>query len=168
MMQDIKLKKNEAYPLAIISECEKYRYFLSRSWIGHGKKICFIGLNPSTADASFDDPTIRRCVDFSKRFDGSHLLMVNIFAYRSTNPKFLEDIDDPFGEKNSYWIDYALSEADIIISAWGNNKLAATHARAIVPEKFHQILNCLDYNKNNSPKHPLYVKKDTELKKFNF
>lgn len=128
MMQDIKLKKNEAYPLAIISECEKYRYFLSRSWIGHGKKICFIGLNPSTADASFDDPTIRRCVDFSKRFDGSHLLMVNIFAYRSTNPKFLEDIDDPFGEKNSYWIDYALSEADIIISAWGNNKLAATHA----------------------------------------
>lgn len=94
--------------------------------------------------------------------------MANLFSYRSTNPKFLENIEDPFGIDNAYWIDYTLSEADIIIAAWGNNKLAGIQAQSIIPEKFHQILNCLEFNKNNSPKHPLYVKKDTELKKFIF
>lgn len=85
---------------AIISEDEKYRYQLSRCWDETKPRILFIMLNPSTADANIDDPTIRRVISFAKSWGYGGVYVGNLFAFRSTDPKGLKQIADPVGENN--------------------------------------------------------------------
>ena len=89
---------------AILSEDRKYRYVLLREWDSQLPKIMFIGLNPSTADENQDDPTIRRCIAFAKSFDYGGFYMLNLFAYRSTSPSKLREVDDPIGEDNDNFL----------------------------------------------------------------
>lgn len=152
------------FPLAVISPCESYRYFLSRSW-GEGKTISFIGLNPSIADAYRDDPTIRRCVQFAKNMGGGRLFMVNIFAYRSTDPKGLHACSDPVGPENDDWLEYAVRHSDIVVAAWGNHGLIAGRGQ-VVAERYSGLLFALRVTSQGQPGHPLYVPYSAELKRF--
>ena len=152
---------------AIISDCGKYRYALSRGCdINY---IPFVMLNPSTADAMEDDPTIRRCCGFAERFGYTGILVLNLYAYRATDPKELRklSLEEAMGpEYFEYWSWIAGRK---IICGWGNN------ADKRVVEYFWQFCQdngvktyCLGVTKTNAPKHPLYLKADTQLQEWKY
>jgi len=144
------------WPKAVISEDGLYRYFLSRRWHDSGKCIAFIGLNPSTADAIKDDPTIRRCIGFAKAWGGNTLLMVNLFGLRSTSPLALRSTADPIGPENDAWLDKVVSSADVVVAAWGNHGCLLGRSDD-VRRRFGGRLQVLAMTKAGMPKHPLYI-----------
>jgi len=154
---------------ATISHCGNYRYWLERKWDERHPQV-FIMLNPSTADANEDDRTIRRCINFAKRENAGGIIVVNLFAYRATNPKYLSSCIDPVGAENISNIRTALLYGKVtersIICAWGANKLSKPEAEK-VKRRAKDIgvkLVCFDFNADLSPKHPLYVTSNTQLK----
>jgi hypothetical protein len=144
---------------AIISSCGNYRY---RLWRGNGPTLHFVMLNPSTADATVDDPTIRRCLSFAAREGCSGLQVTNLFAFRSPSPRVMFEAPDPVGPENDRHLSEMSARASVcgekIVCAWGR------HAPRARVEKVLSILHtanpalwCLGKNLNGSPKHPLYV-----------
>lgn len=150
---------------ATISEDQQYRYSLARK-VSDGERILlFVGLNPSTADAKLDDPTIRRCVGFAKLWGFSWLLMGNVYAFRSTDPKKLQTVENPVGSRNRNELDKMMAVSELVIAAWGNNSLTA-EAKEIADWIVKQDkTKCLGQNKNGTPKHPLYLRASTEPRK---
>ena len=149
---------------AAISECGYYRYALWRIWDTGKSKIMFIGLNPSTADAYQDDPTLRRCIGFAKSWGYGRLVLGNLFALRATDPKRLAIYQPcPIGPRNNYWLRH-LANSCTIVAAWGSNKFAEKRSVEVI--KMFPNLMCLDTNKSGAPKHPLYAKADLILKPF--
>lgn len=147
-------------PAAIISADSQYRYLLKREWGQSGKKIVFIGLNPSTADATNDDPTIRRCVRFAKAWGGTSLWMINLFAFRSTDPRGLLSATDPIGPENDVWLDRIIRMSDLTVAAWGNNGKLRNRG-LIVEQRFAGSLHMLGMTDKGEPRHPLYIRADT-------
>lgn len=148
---------------AVLSDDGLYRYRLTRRW-GDGPDAAFIMLNPSTADATQDDPTIRRCIGFAKREGCGSLTVVNLFAYRATDPKALLDAEDPRGPENQGYIERAIGEASIAVAAWGS--FLWQNRRRLYPTPFvldSDLLLCLGTTKTGEPRHPLYVKADQPL-----
>lgn len=143
---------------AVISDCNLYRYFLSRKW-GEGKKMLIIGLNPSIADANIDDPTIRRCIGFAKREGYSELWMANLFAFRSTDPKGLKTAIDPIGKENTQYLIDLSQKADITLVAWGTLGDYLNRDQEVL--KLLKNPHCFGKTKNGSPKHPLYLALNT-------
>lgn len=146
---------------AVISLCGRYRYELTRRW-DHGPLLEFIMLNPSTADANADDPTIRRCLGFAKKWGYGSLVVRNLYAYRATDPIMLSWIEDPIGPENARYL--ARSDANCTIAAWGANPAAVGwwngYPYAWQPHVLtanRPRMYCLGTNANGSPKHPLYV-----------
>jgi len=148
---------------AIISGCRRYRYLLERK-VGLQSRVClFIMLNPSTADAHQDDPTIRRCKAFAQQFNCGKLAVANLFAYRSTKPADMLAADDPVGPENNRWIARAADDArlsgGIVIAAWG--------AHGGHNDRDKQVLNLLESwdvqpmslaeTAKGMPRHPLYL-----------
>ena len=116
----------DAKPLnsgAELSECGKYRYSLTRIWDETKPKVMFIMLNPSTADANNDDPTIRRCIGFAKSWGFGGLYVCNLFGFRATNPKELLKVNNPFGDQNIWHTRKLSDEVDTIVCAWGNKPI---------------------------------------------
>jgi hypothetical protein len=159
---------------AVISDCGRYRYWLERDWfddtdaageVTSRTKLGFIMLNPSTADARVDDPTIRRCISFAKGFGYGGLVVVNLFALRATKPSALEAVDDPIGPENDRYLLLAASKVSRLVAAWGAHRFAAARANA-VGELLPYSLSCLGMTKTGQPKHPLYLRKDTPLVQF--
>lgn len=150
---------------AALSDCGTYRYRLTRRW-AEGPTCSFIMLNPSTADANLDDPTIRRCIGFAKREGCGGLVVVNLFALRATDPKELTRHPFPVGPEWRHWLDATLAEIDgPLIAGWG-----AQNGIAAQVETTRQALNaagrkamCLGKTADGSPRHPLYVKGDQPL-----
>jgi len=162
-------KKNNAYMGdAIISKCGKYRYVLSRTWGGGREFVCFIMLNPSTADAEKDDPTIRRCVSFAQRWGYSKLEVVNLFAWRTPYPGDFRGVADPVGPDNDRYVLEALARATIVVAAWGRLEMARPRAQVVtkIAEQMCKSLNSLGVTKSDCPRHPLYVRRDTVLKAY--
>lgn len=157
---------------AVISDCGLYRYWLEREW-GPGQPQVFVMLNPSTADASVDDPTIGRCISFAKREGAGGLIVVNLFGLRATDPKALKGHADPIGPDNAVNIGLALLQASVagrpVICAWGANKNAPDQATILV-RRAHEFLSanlvCFGMTKDGQPRHPLYVKRDAPLVPF--
>lgn len=142
---------------AYISSDGKYRYVLRREWGFDVKNhVAFVMLNPSTADARIDDPTIRRCIGFAQSWGYDGLSVVNLFAYRATNPKNLMRAADPIGPDNDEWIRDITLRSKITVAAWGTkgNFLGRDQSCG----KFLPFLYCLELTKDGFPKHPLYVK----------
>lgn len=141
---------------AKISECGQYRYSLTREW-GDGKAtVCWLMLNPSTADAEMDDPTIRRCIGFSKAWGADRLEVVNLYAYRATDPKRLLAVADPIGPENDREIERATTAATWVVAAWGTKGGDRAHAvRRHLRE--HRPVFTLGLTKDGNPRHPLYV-----------
>lgn len=142
---------------------DNYRWYLKRYWENR-KALVFIGLNPSTADSSRDDPTIRRCVSFAQRDGYGGIIMLNLFAYRATDPKILRTVDDPVGEENNDKTIRSLCRNHSVVLAWGNESSAFIRRRAIHVMCLLQTVGsrrsllCLGKTKNGSPRHPLYVR----------
>lgn len=147
---------------AVISPCEKYRYWLWRHIGGDGPPVGFLMLNPSTADAEVDDPTIRRCMGFARDWGASELIVVNLFAYRSTDPKEMKKALSPIGPDNDEAIRTALGHCDLVVAAWGTNgrfKHRGDNVRRQVRQSGH-VLHYLKLTSKGDPSHPLYLKAD--------
>lgn len=155
---------------AIISECNKYRYKLWRIWDSEKPLVMFLMLNPSTADANSNDPTIRRCINFAKFWGYGGIVVCNLFAYRATNPKDLLKISNPIGDLNVVYIKECIELCERVICAWGNASIVKKMAYMSV--FFNSItfgrdkLCFIDRSKNGTPKHPLYLKSDLTPQKF--
>jgi hypothetical protein len=153
---------------ATLSPCRKYRYLLTRAWGENGRIVTWIMLNPSTADADVDDPTIRRCMGFTQRLGADALVVVNLFGYRATDPGELVEVggDDAVGPDNGGNVRAACNMGETIIAAWGalKNPLrgAAGEIVALI-RKGGYALKCLGKTKDGSPRHPLYVRADAPL-----
>ena len=145
-----------------------YRYLLHRKWGSSGKKVTWIMLNPSTADEKIDDPTIRRCMGFSKQFGATELDIVNIFAYRSTDPKNLYISDDPIGDENDIYILKSIKSSSLVIIGWGNHGKLLNRSDEVVSnllKPYHDKVFALKILKNGEPGHPLYIPYSAELLK---
>lgn len=103
---------------AIISDCGKYRYWLERQCQGGGA-TAVIMVNPSTADATENDATIRKLIGFGNRHQWGRLIVGNLFAYRATDVRELGKVDDPVGPDNDYWLGRIAGTVDRVIYAWG-------------------------------------------------
>ena len=148
---------------ARISDCGLYRYQLWRIWDVGAYTMPIVMLNPSTADADHDDPTIRRCMAFARRerFGGIHVL--NLFAYRSTSPTDMKAAADPIGPEN----DGELDRLFIAAKEYGTPVLAAWGAHGDFRQRASQVrglaraiganLQCLGTTDKGHPRHPLYV-----------
>lgn len=153
---------------AIISDCGLYRYRLSRTWDVHLKAVCFIGLNPSTADALVDDPTIRRCMGFARLWECGGIEVVNLFALRATDPRELQMSADPVGVGNDRHIRTAAEQCYPIVAAWGTK--GTYRGRDLeVKDILRNVgvrVSCFGRSKDGHPNHPLYLPADRELENF--
>ena len=130
---------------------------------GNGEFVAFIGLNPSTADENILDPTCRRCVDYAKRWGYTSYCMLNLFAFRSTDPDVMLKHPEPVGVDNDKWLLEVGSRANMLIAAWGNHGRHLNRG-ARVAAMFGDKLKCLAVNVDGSPQHPLYLPKDLKPK----
>lgn len=163
------MTENEA---AVISACEQYRYALTREWDRRTPPLTFLMLNPSTADATKDDPTIGRCIGFAKDRGYGALRVLNLFAFRATNPEDMIAAPDPVGPENDNHIREAFKSAAEagapVIAAWGANGVHAGRdatVRALATE-CGVTLMCLGTTKDGHPRHPLYVQAAQEFVSF--
>jgi len=144
-----------------------YRYDLFRKW-GQGPMLLFVMLNPSTADEFKLDRTVARCRKLAMKMDFGSFHVVNMFALISTDPKKLEEVDDPVGKLNGRYIGRLAKEAEKVIVAWGSHKLVKSREAAVLKllHKHHKKLYCLGVTKKGHPRHPLYVPSSAELVKY--
>ena len=150
---------------ATLSEDRVYRYLLTRTWAPAGPVMCWIMLNPSTADAMTDDPTIRRCTRFARREDCGGIAVVNLFALRTPNPRVLPVAGDPVGPDNDLFIDEHATPGRLVVAAWGAGGTlhgrAATVTGRLTAAGVH--LRCLGVTDAGQPRHPLYLRADAPL-----
>lgn len=151
---------------AVISPCTEYRYLLSRPArvVSQKPAALFCMLNPSRADGTFDDPTIRRCWAYADFWRCEGLVVVNAFGLRSKSPTLLFKHQDPIGPENDYWLRQAAKTHGDVVCAWGN--IAPIERVHQVVEIFRQAgarLLCLGTNSTGQPRHPLYVRADQPL-----
>lgn len=149
---------------AVLSECQNYRYLLTRIWDTSKPLVMFIMLNPSIADGLDNDPTIRRCINFAKSWGFGGILVCNLFGLRSTQPQKILEVNDPEGVYNSRIMFITQLMTKMVICAWGNEKIIkrkfgkvdASDWITIPYEKQYH----LKVSKTNIPSHPLYLKSD--------
>ena len=149
---------------AVLSDCLNYRYSLTRVWDDTKPRVLFIMLNPSTADAEKDDPTIRRCIGFAKDWGYGGIYVVNLFSLRATNPKDLLTAPFVVGVENEKWIRRMSSLSHLVVCAWGNSSIVKKLQKRLdhnwKPLSWvHKPLHYLELSKDGTPKHPLYLPK---------
>lgn len=156
---------------AVLSPCERYRYALARDW-SSAPTLPIIMLNPSTADANVDDPTIRRCMGFARREGFGGIFVTNLFAYRATSPNDMKAASDPYGPEGSAWLERALRSAAgtgvPVLAAWGAHGSYRDRAGTVIisARGWGTRLACLGTTSGGHPRHPLYVKGDQRLVDF--
>ena len=149
---------------AFISNDPRYRYWLTRTWDESKPSVVFMLLNPSTADAAKDDATIRKCMAYSKRWGYGGIVVINLYAFRSRDPKKMLACDDPVGPHNDRWIllwwEQARRTGAPIIAGWGNNA-QQDRVRWILrlASECGIVLNTLEMGRY-APKHPLYLRNE--------
>ncbi len=152
-------QKGDAASVAVYSDCEKYRYMLTRVWDDAGKKVHFIMLNPSTATEVQNDPTVERCERRARTLGFGGFRVTNIFAWRDTDPKEMRRADDPVGPENDRAILDSCDWADQVICAWGTH--GAHRGRGDDVTARLQGTDCQLYHlgltQAGHPKHPLYI-----------
>lgn len=162
--------------VAKFSKDRKYRYLLARRW---GKVypgtgwLTYVMLNPSTADAKVNDPTIRRCIYFARIRGYGGILVVNLYGIRATDSSTVKLFDDPVGPANDYWIRWAYDRGEETIVAWGNSvrKVSSAQQRisdvlALVDYPYQSHLWCFGRTKSGQPKHPLMLPNNRPLEDY--
>lgn len=145
---------------AWFSGCDNYRYLLKVVWDRGRKPRMFVGCNPSTADEYQDDPTIRRIIDYARRWGHGGILMTNAFAWRSTDPVDLRHCGDPVGRENT--VEFLREMAGLAdgnpVACWGEHPIRfGRHAELVgsgIP------FDALHVNRSGAPTHPLYLLKE--------
>lgn len=150
---------------AIISPCGTYRYLLTRNWgmrqytDGREKTLCIVMLNPSTADAERNDPTVTRCIKRASLLGFGSLEVVNLFALRSTDPAEIKKHPDPIGPENDQHIIASAKASGMVICAWSDDGAYLNRG-----DKVRKLLSdagikpfALKVNKTGQPAHPLYL-----------
>lgn len=151
--------KDDAASTAVYSDCEKYRYALTRTWNESGQKAAFVMLNPSTATEIQNDPTVERCERRSRALGFGAFRVCNIFAWRDTDPFKMRKAAEPIGPENDAAIADACLWADQIICAWGTHGVHLNRG----PDVARLMLTTgrplyhLGLSKEGHPKHPLYI-----------
>jgi hypothetical protein len=148
---------------AIFSPCRTWRYLLWRRW-DREKPICaFIGLNPSTADETKDDPTVRRCVNYAKAWGYGALWMLNAYAFRATDPRVMKAANGAIGPQTDAYLREAAVSAGLVVAAWG------THCAGSRQDEIRTMfagmgkpLYLLGQTKGGHPRHPLYLRADLQ------
>lgn len=148
---------------AIFSECRKYRFALWRIWDEQKPFVMFIGLNPSTANETTDDPTIRRVQQIAKNWGFGGVYMMNLFTYVTPYPSELKEARTPTLGAVTWLADIG-DRCNRVVFAWGNFDVLG---RDEIVKKMFPNAFALHINKNGSPKHPLYCKSDIVPLKFN-
>ena len=151
--------KGDAPSTAVYSDCERYRYSLTRVWEPTGQKALFVMLNPSTATEVQNDPTVERCERRARALGFGAFQVTNIFAWRDTDPRAMRAAPDPVGPDNDATILSGAAWADRIIAAWGAH--GAHLGRGMQVESLlrrtGQPLLHLGLTRDGHPKHPLYI-----------
>jgi hypothetical protein len=153
---------------AEFSEGRTLRYWLERAWsLTNKRRLVVIGLNPSTADDTVDDPTIRRCVGFAKREVCGGLIMVNLFGYRATSPVDLLAATDPGCGKmaDSYLLMACAAPDRVVVAAWGAHGGYRARGALVLGMLRRNRVNVFHFGltKDGHPKHPLYLPATTPL-----
>lgn len=157
---------------AVISPCGRYRYRLERTVGEAGPVYAFFGINPSTADASIDDATVRKWMGFTKTWGGSRFIVGNVFAYRATDVGTLAGVDDPVGPENEKHLTQIALDADILVPCWGNSSKVPKHLRGRFKSVLQKLFDVgtpvlhLGLTNGGDPKHPLMLGYDTPLTPF--
>jgi len=151
-----------------VGDREQYRLQLWRTWSAGGRRALWILLNPSTADATKLDPTLRRCEAFSRAWGCDGFDVANIFALRSTDPAALYQVDDPIGPGNDRIILAAARDAAIVVAGWGTHGALLGRGDQVrdALDAAGVALECLGQNVDGSPRHPLYLPARTERRPF--
>lgn len=168
------MNKRLKYTMATanLSGDERYRWSLMRSWVsvnGDGlftykpRVACFIGLNPSVADADIDDPTLRRCVRFAQRLNYDSMYMMNLFAYRGSNPNVLLQVDNPVGVMCDSYLQQAINDSDLVVCCWGAVGKLLNRDRDVYEMIPKDKAMCFGLTKGGMPKHPLYLANTVKL-----
>lgn len=146
---------------------DAYRYLLTRTFLsecGSGV-VTFIMLNPSTADALKNDPTVTRCCNYAKRWGFGSMEVVNLFALRATDPAELRQTSDPTGgEANDRYIEESCGRADLVVAAWGahgNLKNRAWVVKHLLRPVATRV-RALALTSGGEPRHPLYLRQDLQ------
>jgi hypothetical protein len=166
---DMLLRKANPDMSAVLSDCGTYRYRLDRELQAAGIVICYLGVNPSTADAEREDATTRRWRGFALREGARRYVAVNPFAYRATDVKELAAADDPVGPLNDWHIDEALHEADLIVPCWGSRAKLPGRLRPRLAEVRRRLflyrapLRTFGLTASGDPLHPLMLANNTPL-----
>jgi hypothetical protein len=150
--------KGDAISKAVYSDCEQYRYLLTRTW-APGRKALFVMLNPSTATEVQNDPTVERCERRARALGFGAFRVTNIFAFRATDPRVMRAMADPVGPENDTAIRESAVWADMILCAWGNHG-AHLDRGAVVTNLLRRTeapLFHLGLTGQGHPRHPLYV-----------
>lgn len=144
---------------ATFSPCRAYRYRLWRMWSETEPAMAFCMLNPSTADESVEDPTVRRCIGFAKKWGYGGLVVVNIFALRSTDPKALYVHPDPVGPDNDGHICNVCETVPLMIAAWGVHGELNGRGKKV---EAMLAMKTMGRTKDGHPRHPLYLRGDVK------
>jgi hypothetical protein len=148
---------------AVFNEPRTHRYLLERHWLP-GPVVTWIMLNPSTAGAVADDPTIRRCARLARREGCGGMRVVNLYALRATDPRELRRHPDPIGSRNDQFIEEQTRDS-LVVAAWGAhgalNDRGHEVGRRLAAAGIH--LHCLGVTSAGHPRHPLYVRGDAPL-----
>lgn len=164
---DGKVWKSEAS----VSPCGKYRWSQERQWGPRFSPLVnFIMLNPSTADAEQDDPTVRGCIQRAKRWDYGRLVVTNLFAWRATDPSALSKVEDPIGPSNDLVILNEAQRANVVVCAWGTKGgLQGRNERVLKMLREADVaLFRLRLTKDGHPEHPLYIPQSQDPEPWSF
>ena len=154
---------------ATLDEAREYRYTLERTWNPDAGRVLFIMLNPSTADADVDDATIRRCMGFTARWGKGGIVVGNLLAFRSTDPKELLAHHDPVGPENDAHLRRLAQECNTVVAAWGNSASGVRQfqeRQAFVKNLLKGRMQCLGTNRDGTPKHPVRLPASAGLRPF--
>lgn len=145
---------------ATFSKCGTYRYSLTRSWDKDKHELLVVMLNPSTADAATDDPTIRRVIGFASSSGYGEIRVVNLYALRSHDPAALCQRDSVGPENDGHlerWLVQQRGRGELVLAAWGSSAWSRRRAPAVLDLVSNVHWVCLGTTKDGSPRHPLYV-----------
>jgi hypothetical protein len=151
--------KGDAESVAVYSDCEAYRYELTRVWDGAGRKALFVMLNPSTATEVQNDPTVERCERRARALNFGAFRVCNIFALRQTDPKLMRAHPEPVGPANDAAILDGCGWADTIVCAWGTHGEHLDRGRQVeaLMRGTGAPLFTLGRTRQGHPRHPLYI-----------
>ncbi len=151
--------KDDAPSTAVYSDCERYRYSLTRVWDADGKRVHFVMLNPSTATEVQNDPTVERCERRARALGYGAFRVTNIFAWRDTDPRNMRAAAEPIGPLNDETIAQGVTWADQTVCAWGTHGAHLDRGPQVLAmlRATGATLTHLGLSKAGHPKHPLYI-----------